>query len=143
MGLEIKTNAYKETPHNHPVGPGVRSYEENFATEPTLADEIAFFRLPKGAKLSDARMWCDDLDTGALAQIKLVLTDGTTTKDLTAAVSAQAAGLHRATLADALGFLTDSHDWRVSILWDTAAGTFQAGKLGCSCEYTTVLDNGA
>jgi len=143
MALEIKTPAYNETPLNHPVGPGVRSYEHQLATEPTLADEIAFFRLPKNAKLSDARMWCEDLDTGALAQIQLVLTNGTVTHNLTLAVSAQAVGFHRATEIPALGFVTDSHDWRVSVLWDTAAGTFQAGGLGVSCEYTTVLDNGS
>lgn len=140
---EINLAPYARKSIKNPVGVTSRVYRYTVATEPSLNDELNYFAIPKDVKLTGrAGMAADRLDTDAtpLLSLSLILSDGTTTKTLVSGW----AGAADATAANRIvrnqeptswGFVTDSHNYRLYVLWAAVADVFAAGVLTAWIDY--------
>lgn len=152
----IDTAAYNEGAVGGPDTSPVRVYRYAFvvADEPTVADHVRFFKLPKNVKIAFIGAHSTDIDTHGTptCDFNVILSDGSTDKILiegTANAIAETGGsdlgqlVTVATNEPGIGFVTDSDDWYVALDWITACATAAAGTITVACIYTTVLDGGA
>ena len=131
--------------YRHPVGTGWRCFRHPLTVEPGAADEIDFYNVPKNLKILGAELFGTRIDTGGAPtnQVTLRLQDGVAADlDLVAACVGLRSATAKTRIAphieepDAIGFVTDSDTWKLSIVYVAVSQVFAGGIIGCSLQYS-------
>ena len=95
-------------------------------------EKLNFFKVPKNVRIAEATLEMPDMDSGTPALVAdLILSDGTTTQKLiTATTIDQAGGFARIDTLGAIGFLTDTWDFKVYLEVTVDAATWVDGTIG-------------